>query len=458
MSELGGFRRRLADQAKQVAHQASQAAQQASQAGLQHLEQRVADRAAPPGPRADDGDEGATDADVAAEVSRLQAVLAGRRPPLGPVRGRRSIGIGDLLAEHPRVPSAVRPLVRNLDRYGGLAITERTIEFDHDAIEWASVTEVRTRNVVEYLLSDALIQQIDTLPLPWFPGRRRVLEALSKALMTLVVAAARQQLDQHGDLRIPAEIEYRGAIRAGRQLSPGILAALVLADPAVNDCLVATARAHGITVRAADGDALGAADQRADRLRAKLGTLESRLGRGTGAAPAASSFSASAAAPSGPQPAAQPAYDLPDQGDAVVRIGHDVGGDWGASVIAAEVASVRRPDGALTFNDLHASPTFMKGPAYSLAGYLTGESIAVSAWAALYLGMIQRRTVSKQVEKLCLEQGLAAAVTWTFANVTNTDLPRLDMLRESLAAVPQNMPGGQALTRSEMAKRLRKLR
>lgn len=458
MPELGGIRRRIADQAKQVA-------QQASQAGMQHLEQLTANRATPMGAGPGDDEEGATDADVTAEIGRLQAFLAGRRPPPGPIQGRWSIGIGDLLAENPRLPAAARGLVRSLDRYGGMAITERTIEFDHDAIEWQSVTEVRTRNVVEYLLSDALIQQIDTLPLPWFPGRRRVLDALSKALLTLVVTAAHRQLDQHGDLQIPAEIEYRGTIRRGRQLSPGILAALVLADPAVNECLLATAQAHGITVRPADGDALGAAGQRAESLREKLGTLESRLGRERSFASTTAHEPAPVSTPAGPgqtptpkDRTAEPFHDLPDQGDVIIRVGHDVGGDWGAAVIANEVAGVRRPDGALTFNDLHASPTFMKGPAHALAGYLNMESISVGVWASVQLGMMQRRSVCKQVEKICLEQGLAAAIRWTYANVDTAHKLRLDDLRDSLNEISATMPGGEELTRSQMAKRLRKLR
>lgn len=216
MPELGGFRRRLADQAKQMA-------QEVSQAGMQHLEQFAPNRASAAESPTGNSEEDATPADVAEEVSRLQTFLANRRPPAGPVQGRWSIGIGDLLAEHPRVPNAARGLVRNLDRYGGLTITERTIEFDHDAIEWASVTEIRTRNVVDYLLSDALSQQITTLPLPWFPGRRRILDALSKAVLTLAVATAKEQLDRHADLRIPAEVEYRGTIRRARQLTPGSL-------------------------------------------------------------------------------------------------------------------------------------------------------------------------------------------------------------------------------------------
>lgn len=272
MPDLGGFRRRLADQAKQVA-------QQASQMGSQQLEQLATKVAAPAAAAADEVEMGASQADVADEVSRLRALLVSKRPPPGPIDGRWSIGVGDLLAQHPRLPSAARGLVRNLDRYGGLAITEQTIEFDHDAIEWGAVTEIRTRNVVEYLLSDAVIRQVDALPLPWFPGRRRVLEALSKALLTLLVAAAREQLEQHASIQIPAEVKYRGAIGRKRQLSPGILAALVLADPGVNQCVLATAHAHGIAVRPADGDALDTAGERASMLRGKLAAVEAALRR-----------------------------------------------------------------------------------------------------------------------------------------------------------------------------------
>jgi hypothetical protein len=358
------------------------------------------------------------------------------------------------------MPSAARGLVRNLDRYGGLAITERTIEFDHDAIEWASVSEVRTRNVVEYLLSDALIHQINTLPLPWFPGRRRVLDALSKALLTMVVAAAREQLDRHADMRIPAEVEYRGAIRRNRQLSPGILAALVLADPAVNQCVTATAQAHGISVRPADDAVLNTAGQRADQLRSKLGNLESKLGR----APAIATNSSAAEfvsthegpAPTTAQPTAS-AFDLPDQGDILIRLAHDVAGEWGAAVIAAEVASIRRPDGVLAFDAARASKSFMKGPAHNLAALLNLESITLGVWASSGFGLMQRRSATKQIEQLCREGGLLAGVQWALAN-GNRDQLRLDLLRGMLANLPQSMPGGEEFMRSEIARGLRKRR
>ncbi|MBS1696706.1 MAG: hypothetical protein JST91_31375 [Actinobacteria bacterium] len=456
MPDVGGIRRRLAEQAKQAAQQASQAAQQVSQAGLQHLEHYSADHA--PGARAA-AEEGASEEDVAEEVNRLQAFLASRRPPPGPVQGRWSIGIGDLLAEHPRVPDAASSLVRQLDRYGGLAVSPRTIEFDHDAIEWASVTEVRTRNVVDYLLSDGLIQQIDTLPVPWFPGRKRVLGALSEALLTLVVTAAKEQLDRHGDVRIPAEVEYRGAIRRNRQLAPGILAALVMADPAVNQCIQATALANGVTVRPAVDATLNTAGQHAEQLRAKLNALESRLGREPSRL--VESVTSQRLPMDGIEIAtAVPAalgLRLPDQGDALIRLAAEASGKHGASVIAAEVAAIRRPDGVLAFDDCRASKSFMKSPAYSLAGLLNMESISVSVWASASASMLQRRSLQKHVERLCQGSGVVASVEWALANVDGSRLP-LGLLRETLISVPANMPGGEALMRSELARALRKRR
>lgn len=230
---------------------------------------------------AEDGEGGtASVAEVTEEVGRLRALIERTRPAPGPVTDRWSLGIGDLLAEHPKVPKRLPGLIRKLDRYGGLAITERTVEFDGDEVEWSAVTEIRTRDLVEYLLSDAVDQQLDSVPLPWFPGRKRVLDAVGKAVLTLLVAAAKQQLERRDvDIRIPAEVHYRGTLRRRRELAPGVLAALILADPAVNRCLVETATAHGIAVREADDDLMADAEERAAKVRAKLAALEAKLGK-----------------------------------------------------------------------------------------------------------------------------------------------------------------------------------
>jgi phosphoglycolate phosphatase-like HAD superfamily hydrolase len=278
MRDLGRIRQGITQRAKEASQQVAATVTKGLEA--QGLTGRDPDPVAQSQVAENESDEGASPAEVTQEVGRLTALLQRRRPMPGPVVGRWSIGIGDLVAEHPKVPSQLHGLVRTLDRYGGLAISERSVAFDGDEIEWSSVTEVRTRNVVEYLLSDAAQQLISHLPVPWFPGRRQVLDAISQALLTLLVATARQQLERpEAALRIPAEIHYRGGVRRERELAPGLLAALALADPAVNQCLTATAQAHQIVVRPADDAMMVTADQRAAQLRARLGELEAKMQR-----------------------------------------------------------------------------------------------------------------------------------------------------------------------------------
>ena len=107
----------------------------------------------------------------------------------------------------------------------------------------------------------------------WFPGRGLVIGGLTNAALTAVAVAADGRLD-HGvfTARIPAEVRSKGLLRT-RNMTPGVPAALVLADPAVSDCVTATAQAHGVAVRPADNDALDAAEQRAARIRRAVGRL-----------------------------------------------------------------------------------------------------------------------------------------------------------------------------------------
>ena len=74
--------------------------------------------------------------------------------------------------------------------------------------------------------------------------------------------AAKQQLDGAREIRIPAEVRHRGLLGT-RELSPGMLAAVVLADPAVRQYFEATAQAHGVEIRPADDDVMADADHRA---------------------------------------------------------------------------------------------------------------------------------------------------------------------------------------------------
>lgn len=76
---------------------------------------------------------------------------------------------------------------------------------------------------------------------------------------------------------VPAEVQYRGLLRA-RQMSAGMPAALVLADPAVRDLVESTARANGVPVRMADDDALEVAARRAAAIRGLAGQAAAVVG------------------------------------------------------------------------------------------------------------------------------------------------------------------------------------
>ena len=201
------------------------------------------------------------------------ALLNRVRPKSCPAQERWSLSIGDAIADVVRAPDPLRRVAKLLNHFGGVALSADAVEFDGDDVEWSDVTEIRTRNLVGYLLSDAIDKQADRLPLPWFPGRGLVIDAVGAAVLTALVAVAGDQIE-HGalDVRIPAEVHHRGVLR-GKELSPGVLAALVLTDPAVRECLQKTARAHGVEVLPSDDDPVDAAAKRADRIKSALSAI-----------------------------------------------------------------------------------------------------------------------------------------------------------------------------------------
>jgi hypothetical protein len=229
---------------------------------------------------ADEPDEPADASDVRELVEMFQALLARRRPPAGPIPGAWSIGVGDLLAEHPKVPQRVRGLLVRLNRFGGVAYSPHEIAFDGDDVRWEKVTGLRTRHVVDYLVGDAVQQQVENLPMPWFPGRKRLLDALGQALLTITIATAKNQLEKFAfDLRVPAEVVHKASFGRSKELHAGVVSALVLADPAVNQSVIATARARGVAVTTGDDELLANADERAAKIREKVKALEAELDR-----------------------------------------------------------------------------------------------------------------------------------------------------------------------------------
>jgi hypothetical protein len=219
------------------------------------------------------------EADDTDDVSWLQSLLESRRPDPGPVVGRWALGIGDMVADHSLTPNKLRGLARKLNYFGGVAISAERVEFDGDDVKWSDITEIRTRSLIEYLFTGGIDEQADKLPLPWFPFRRKVINAISRAALTLLLAAAKQQLEGGAlEIRIPAEVHYHGMLRT-RELSPGILAAVILADPAVRQCFEAMAQVHGITISPAEDDVMEDADEKAEQIKSMLASVQQRLGR-----------------------------------------------------------------------------------------------------------------------------------------------------------------------------------
>jgi hypothetical protein len=97
--------------------------------------------------------------------------------------------------------------------------------------------------------------------------------------LTLLLAAAKQQLEGTPlEIRIPAEVHHRGMLRT-RELSPGMLAAVILADPAVRQCFEATAQADGVEIRRAEDDVMEDADERAEQIKSMLASVQVRFDR-----------------------------------------------------------------------------------------------------------------------------------------------------------------------------------
>lgn len=213
------------------------------------------------------------------EASWLRSLLESTRPDPGPVVGRWALGVGDMVADHALTPDKLRGLARKLNHFGGVAISEESVEFDGDDVKWSDITEIRTRSLVEYLFSGGVDKQVEKLPLPWFPFRRKVIEAISRTALTLLLATAKQQLERGAlEIRIPAEVRHRGLLGT-RELSPGMLAAVIVADPGVRECFEATSKAHGVEILPADDDVMETADHRAEQIKRMLTTVQARIDR-----------------------------------------------------------------------------------------------------------------------------------------------------------------------------------
>ncbi|HEU0190535.1 MAG TPA: hypothetical protein VFR17_04605 [Mycobacterium sp.] len=127
------------------------------------------------------------------------------------------------------------------------------------------------------------------------------------------------------------------------------------------------------------------------------------------------------------------ARNLPDQGYTLARWAHDLAQGRGAAVVEAEVERIRRPDGVLAYADLSAFRKPADGPLSVLRRVLDLEADAVRRWGKRGFARFHRFAAGRRAERLCRQDGVAAAVDWLLANGSAERLP-LDVLRRMLGA------------------------
>ncbi|MEB3032423.1 hypothetical protein [[Mycobacterium] nativiensis] len=121
-----------------------------------------------------------------------------------------------------------------------------------------------------------------------------------------------------------------------------------------------------------------------------------------------------------------PKYRLPDHGYTIVRWAHELAKGRGAVVVEPDVESIRRPDGALAFDDAAPFKTVPDGPLSVLRELLDLEAREMRAWSKAGFARFHKRSAARQVDRICRAHGSDAAVDWVLANAT-TDDPDLDL-------------------------------
>ncbi|WP_208114553.1 hypothetical protein [Mycobacterium sp. BK086] len=112
--------------------------------------------------------------------------------------------------------------------------------------------------------------------------------------------------------------------------------------------------------------------------------------------------------------------------------------------VAAEVDRARHPDGSVHCVDFAAYRKYKDGPLNALRVLLEDEACTVSVWAESGFGAFQKRSASKQVEQVCLNEGLDAAIDWALNNATNNRLD-VEVLRSMFKSTFDGDATGHAL-------------
>jgi hypothetical protein len=225
---------------------------------------------------------------VAATVPELIASIEG---PEVPLREAWSVGLGQVLSGHPKLPDILHGVALNLDRLGHLQISPDAISFDGEAVPWEEINEIKFGPALDVVTSHALQNEVGRLTarLPQLPGRDWLVRQAIEVLVALCLAAAGaaheedpagRSVDAVGDgvpSGVPVMITYGGPVRH-KELTPGVFVALIAASiPSVSRAILSLAHARGIKVTVAPPSR---SRKQAIVMRKIAGSLSGRLGRG----------------------------------------------------------------------------------------------------------------------------------------------------------------------------------
>jgi hypothetical protein len=223
---------------------------------------------------------------VATGLAELVARIEG---PVLPLREIWSVGLGQLLADHPKLPDQLRGVVGHLDRLGQLQLSPTMISFDGHVAGWDKVEEITFGPPMDVITSHALQHEVGRLTalLPPVPGRAWLVRQAVGVLVALCLAVAeRATTDESPDAGdgdrdtvpgIPVSVTYGGLVRR-KDLTPGVFAALVAAStPTFSEAITLMARDRGIRVTVAPPSR---SRRQAIVLRQLADSMVGRFGRG----------------------------------------------------------------------------------------------------------------------------------------------------------------------------------
>jgi hypothetical protein len=212
--------------------------------------------------------------DAAASVTALVTQI---EDPPTPLVEAWQVGIGELLADHPRLPGPLGSVVRSLDKLGQVLISPVALGFDCETVAWDKVVEIRFGPLIEVATSTALHHEVDRIArrLPPVPGQWLLRQAID--LLVAVVRAAAGAVPDEAQARIgiPVTIVHGGRFHR-REMGVGVFGALILgAHPVASEAVAAIARERGITVTTAPWSRSGL---RALAIRQLVGSMYERAG------------------------------------------------------------------------------------------------------------------------------------------------------------------------------------